>query len=128
MKIFLKRALELFFIFIFIIVVSFSGYLTSLHLKNNKIEVTPFVSNKLSKVIDKDGNNVLEIELTRNNNIKFEDLPDVFINALISAEDARFYSHNGIDLQRIISSLVTNVSQGKLQGGSTLTQQLIKKS
>ena len=42
------------------------------------------------------------------------------------AEDARFYSHDGIDLQRIISSLITNVSKGKLQGASTLTQQLIK--
>ena len=123
---FFKRSLELFFIFIFLIAITSSAYLTSLYLKNDKVEVSPLISNKISKVIDNDGNSVLEIELTNNNSIKYEDLPDVFINALISAEDARFYLHNGIDLQRIISSLITNVSKGKLQGASTLTQQLIK--
>lgn len=123
---FFKKSLELFFIFIFLITITSSAYLTSLYLKNDKVEVTPLISNKISKVIDNDGNSVLEIELTNNNSVKYEDLPDVFINALISAEDARFYLHSGIDLQRIISSLITNVSKGKLQGASTLTQQLIK--
>lgn len=122
----LKRTLELFFIFFLVISCCSAIYLSKLYLKNDDVEVTTLVSNKISKVLDKNGNSVLEIELTKTNSVTFEELPDVFINALISAEDARFFSHEGVDLQRIISSLVTNVSEGKLQGASTLTQQLIK--
>lgn len=81
---------------------------------------------KVSKILDAQGNVVYEINLTKDNNISYNDLPDVFINALISSEDARFYSHTGIDLQRIVSSLVTNITNNKSQGASTLTQQLIK--
>lgn len=122
----LKRSLELFFILFFLFYfVSFS-YLTSLWIKHKSIEVTTLTSNKTSNILDKNGNSVLQLELTHNNNITYSDLPDVFINALISAEDARFFSHNGIDLQRIISSLIANISTSSLQGGSTLTQQLIK--
>lgn len=122
----LKRTLELFFIFFLVVSCSGAIYLSKLYIENDDVRVSTLVSNKMSKVLDKNGNSVLEIELTKTNSITYDELPDVFINALISAEDARFFSHSGIDLQRIISSLVTNVSEGKLQGASTITQQLIK--
>lgn len=122
----LKRALELFFIFFLVVSCSGAIYLSKLYIENDDVSVSTLVSNKMSKVLDKNGNSVLEIELTKTNSVTYNELPDVFINALISAEDARFFSHSGIDLQRIISSLVTNVSEGKLQGASTITQQLIK--
>ena len=60
-------------------------------------------------------------------NIKYEDLPDVFINALISCEDVRYFMHEGIDLPRILSALKNDVlSMSLKEGASTLTQQLIK--
>ena len=126
LKKFFNKTLELFFISIFIISLITISYLSNLYLKKDKVQVTLLSSNKVSKILDKDGNSVVEIELIKNNPVKYDDLPDVFINALLSAEDARFYSHSGIDLQRIISSIITNISQGTLQGASTLTQQLIK--
>ena len=119
MKKILKRILELFFIFIFIITSFTTTYLIKQYNKSNKLEVTTLVKNKTSNILDKDGNIILKMEITKENNVKFNELPDVFINALISAEDARFFIHQGIDLQRIISSLITNVSKGKLQGAST---------
>ena len=122
----MKQTLELFFILFFILCSTSLVFLSKLYTKNNQVEVTPLVNNKISKVIDNNGNSVLEMELTKNNSVTFNQLPDVFINALISGEDARFFSHQGIDLQRIISSLAINISEGKLQGASTLTQQLIK--
>lgn len=126
MKKFFKRTLELFFISFFLITSLTTTYLIKQYNKNDKLEIVTLVNNKVSNIIDKEGNTILKLELTKENNVKFTDLPDVFINALISAEDARFFIHQGVDLQRIISSLVTNVSKGKLQGASTLTQQLIK--
>ena len=126
MKKALKITLELFFILFFIIAFSGISYISALFIKSKEASVVTLINNKVSTILDSDGNSTIEIELTKTNNVSFNQLPDVFINALISGEDARFFSHQGIDLQRIISSLLTNITTGSLQGGSTLTQQLIK--
>ena len=44
----------------------------------------------------------------------------------MAVEDARFYTHNGIDVKRIIGAFVKNFVSGSQQGGSTITQQIIK--
>ncbi|MEG2252067.1 MAG: transglycosylase domain-containing protein, partial [Clostridia bacterium] len=53
-------------------------------------------------------------------------MPEKLRNAFVAVEDARFYTHNGIDLKRIIGSFVNNFVSSTTQGGSTITQQLIK--
>lgn len=59
--------------------------------------------------------------------LKLEDVPDMFVKMLLLIEDRRYFSHWGIDPQSIARALFVNVTSGKtLQGGSTLTQQLVK--
>lgn len=59
--------------------------------------------------------------------IKYESIPQSLIKALIAVEDRNFYEHYGVDPIGIIRSVITNLLAGKIkQGGSTLTQQLIK--
>lgn len=59
-------------------------------------------------------------------NITYEQIPQVTIDAFLAIEDSRFYSHNGFDLPRFISSALNNLREGDLsQGGSTLTMQAI---
>ena len=53
-------------------------------------------------------------------------IPENLKNAFVAVEDARFYSHEGIDIKRIIGAFVSNLSSTSTQGGSTITQQLIK--
>lgn len=53
-------------------------------------------------------------------------MPDCLKNAFVAVEDARFYTHPGVDLKRIIGAFVSNLTSGGIQGGSTITQQLIK--
>lgn len=56
-------------------------------------------------------------------------VPKDMQNAFIAVEDARFYDHKGIDLKGITRAAVKGLTSGKLsQGGSTITQQLIKNS
>ncbi len=59
--------------------------------------------------------------------VALKDVPQALIQALISTEDTRFYSHHGIDVRGIARALYRNLRTGKIvEGGSTLTQQLAK--
>lgn len=55
-----------------------------------------------------------------------EDVPQPLIDALIATEDRSFYQHKGISLRGIARAVVNNFSGRSMQGGSTITQQLIK--
>ncbi|HXG92433.1 MAG TPA: PBP1A family penicillin-binding protein [Blastocatellia bacterium] len=59
--------------------------------------------------------------------VAFSDIPETLRNAILAVEDRRFFSHNGIDWRGILRALWTDVNEGGIvQGGSTITQQLIK--
>ena len=53
-------------------------------------------------------------------------IPTTLRNAFVAVEDARFYTHSGVDLKRIVGAFVSNLTSSGTQGGSTITQQLIK--
>lgn len=61
--------------------------------------------------------------------IKYEDLPDVLIDAVTATEDVRFFDHNGIDPKRIGGAIRANFTSGfGSQGASTITQQVVERA
>ncbi|MGQ9896163.1 MAG: penicillin-binding protein 1A [Acidobacteriota bacterium] len=60
--------------------------------------------------------------------IEFQDLPKVLVQSVIAVEDRRFFDHRGIDLRGLARAIYRNFMDrdGGLQGGSTITQQLVK--
>lgn len=58
--------------------------------------------------------------------VEYNELPQNLINALVAIEDRRFYTHHGVDWIRTAKSALTTFTGGRTQGGSTITQQLIK--
>ncbi|MDR3086328.1 MAG: transglycosylase domain-containing protein [Christensenellaceae bacterium] len=58
--------------------------------------------------------------------VSFEEIPEKLYMAYVSVEDTRFFTHNGIDIKRIAGAFVSNLRNESVQGGSTITQQLIK--
>ncbi len=73
------------------------------------------------------GNELAKYYGTENREVvSLDAIPMNLQNAFIAVEDTRFYSHNGIDLKRIGGALISNLTTSGTQGGSTITQQLIK--
>lgn len=63
----------------------------------------------------------------KENYTKVEEIPQIYINAVISVEDHRFYSHSGIDVISIGRAVVNDIKAlDFVEGGSTITQQLSK--
>lgn len=103
------------------------------------IKTTPMVDAELfrtmgfnSYVYDADGNIIAELKREENRVwINYEEIPEMLIESYIALEDKRFLEHKGIDFRRIGRAVLT---YGKkllgadvdIQGGSTITQQLIK--
>ncbi|MGX7203643.1 PBP1A family penicillin-binding protein [Enterococcus pingfangensis] len=82
-----------------------------------------------SKLYDSDGNIFEDLGAEKREKVSATKIPQELDDAIVSVEDRRFFKHNGVDPVRIMGSLVHNVTNdGGLQGGSTLTQQLVKLS
>ncbi len=58
--------------------------------------------------------------------VPIEDIPQPLIDALVATEDRSFYQHKGVSLRGIARAVLANLQGGSMQGGSTITQQLIK--
>ncbi|MDR1905797.1 MAG: transglycosylase domain-containing protein, partial [Clostridiales bacterium] len=59
--------------------------------------------------------------------VKYSGIPEDIIKAFVAAEDKRFFSHNGVDILRILGAIRNDIKAGALkEGASTINQQLIK--
>ena len=83
-----------------------------------------------SRVYSEDNRLIAEYALEKRLFIPFESVPDKVVNAFLSAEDKNFFSHPGIDAKGILRAIIKNlknISQNKrLEGASTITQQVAK--
>src|SRR5882762_10179567 len=81
----------------------------------------------VTRIYADDGQTVIgEFALEKRIPLKYEEIPPVLKNAILAVEDVRFYDHIGIDPIRIMGAAWKNLTTDKVEGGSTLTQQLSK--
>ena len=84
---------------------------------------------KTSFIYDAEGNLITDYKGTEDRiMVSIDEIPTMLQNAFIAIEDARFFTHNGVDVKRIVGAFVSNISSSSVQGGSTITQQLIKQT
>lgn len=80
-----------------------------------------------SQLLDRNGKLIYEIYTDkRRTSVSIKEIPDYLKKATLAIEDANFYKHGGFDFRGILRGLWRTVVERRLQGGSTLTQQLVK--
>ena len=91
-----------------------------------ELSETKLVATTSSKIYDNKNELVADLGAERRVNAQSNEIPTDLVNAIVSIEDHRFFNHRGIDSIRIFGAFLRNLRSNGLQGGSTLTQQLIK--
>lgn len=80
-----------------------------------------------SKILAADGTLLASLFVENREVVSYAELPTVLVDAVIAAEDQRFWFHEGVDAKAILRAAVANAGSGKVvQGGSTITQQYVK--
>ncbi|MCC6825675.1 MAG: PBP1A family penicillin-binding protein [Acidobacteria bacterium] len=111
---------------------SMTGVLASYYLNNSRysVEVSALATYRppqVTTIYADDGETVLaEFAIEKRIPIKIQDVPDRVTDALLAIEDYRFRDHIGIDPYRIIGAVFRNITTGRTEGASTITQQLAK--
>jgi len=122
----------LLFLIIFGSAVIFGGLLgLYLSVRNTLPDVSAletFEPKILTTIYGDDGKVVKEIGIEKRVIISYNEIPDILIKAILATEDPRFFKHRGIDFRGILRAIKENfrnvLRRRKLQGGSTITQQL----
>jgi len=99
----------------------------------DSFDISKLDSQEITKFWDKNGNLFYKLGSSSSDNgwrenVTYDDLPQVLVDAVVAAEDSRFFEHNGFDLPRIVKAVVGNFTGSTYSGASTITQQIIKKS
>jgi len=113
------------FFLIFIFTISFYFFiLKDLPKPTNLINRQPSLS---TKIFDRNGQLLFTFYKDQNRSlVKLEDIPEHFKLATLAIEDSQFYNHKGFSWKGILRSLNQIIFKQQLQGGSTITQQLVK--
>lgn len=95
-----------------------------------QITRTALSSDNSTKIYDSTGKVISRLGSQNRDYVKSDKIPATLKQAVVSIEDRRFYKHHGVDPIRIVGAALSNLTGSSLgmQGGSTLTQQLVKLS
>ena len=125
LRVYIKRGYLIFILFLFIFFSMFYFFILK-GLPSPK-DLTTRDQEISTKIYDRNGILLYTIYKDKNRTpVKLSQVPNQVRLATLAAEDAEFYDHSGFSIRGMIRALKKNISEGKLQGGSTITQQLVK--
>lgn len=80
-----------------------------------------------SIIYDRNNNKIAELGIEKRENVTYDELPDVLVDAIVATEDSKFFQHSGIDMLRFGKAVVGQLlGHSDAGGGSTLTMQIVK--
>jgi len=108
---------------------TFDGLVQEYFPETDAVELRLPDLSEVSRIFTEDGTLLSELHDGRNSEpVRFDDIPDTVVYAILAAEDGEFFDHDGIDFESIFSAFIDNLRSDSTRGGSTITQQVIKKN
>ncbi len=109
---------------------AFSAFIVYVKIQADpKFETTNLNTLEISRIYDKDGNEIAKLGSEKREKVKYEELPEILVDAIIATEDSRFFQHNGLDAPRFAKAIIGQITRGAEAGGaSTLSMQVVKNS
>lgn len=129
----LKHTLNFFLIIFMIIMIvgalSCLSFCVYIIVKSPEFEVEKLYRSASTTILDINGDVIAELGVEKRENVTYDQLPEIVVDAVVATEDSRFFQHAGIDLLRFgKASLGQLLGQSGAGGGSTLTMQIAKNS
>ena len=125
---FLKTILIIFLVFAIIGIISAGAFF--IYIAKNasgKFDTEKLKYKESTILYDSDGNEFAKLGKQKRENVEYDDVAEVFIDALIATEDSRFFQHNGVDIARFSKAAIKQLlGQDDAGGGSTISMQVIK--
>jgi len=126
----MKKLLVITLLILFLLFVGFTSFVISLYIDTNKDFQTLISGNYFptpTTVYDSSGHRIAIFGAQRREIVSFDQISNNMKKAILAAEDARFYEHGPISFRAIGRALFEDIIHGRIvQGGSTITQQLVK--
>ncbi|WP_373323169.1 transglycosylase domain-containing protein [Alkalihalobacterium chitinilyticum] len=122
-----KRLLLSILVLLVAIGLGFIIYFSIILAGNYVVDDKKLVMHSSSSLVDEDGNLLTKLFIENRQLVSIQQVPQHVQDAFVAIEDARFYDHQGIDFRAITRALYRDIRAGaKVEGGSTITQQLAK--
>ncbi|AIU81153.1 MULTISPECIES: transglycosylase domain-containing protein [Bacillus] len=103
------------------------GYIIIIFLGHYVIDEKKLILHASSKIVDQNGDEIASLYTENREPVSIQQVPEDVRDAFIAVEDKRFYEHHGIDVKSVGRAVFRDVlAGGKVEGGSTITQQLAK--
>ena len=130
----IKYFKKIFILTIFLSVISITGIVSILWYYSNDLPDYKFLKNYKppisSKLYSNDGQLLSEFSSEKRIFVPYNSIPSLVVNSFLSAEDKNFFKHPGVDAKGVLRAIVNNVSNliasRRLEGASTITQQVAK--
>ena len=103
-------------VFIFIIGFVFMIYII---ISAPDFDVDNLYTKESSIIYDSEGNEIARLGTENRERVTYDDLPEVFVDALVASEDSRFFQHNGVDMARFIKATIGQLAGNSGAGGAS---------
>ena len=121
-----KKILLGFLIFFLICIILGIAFFIFIAVTAGKFDPDKLYSKEASTLLDNEGNVFAKLGTQMRQKIKYEDMSEELVNAIIATEDSRFFEHNGFDLPRFMKASFGQLLGKNAGGASTLTMQVSK--
>ena len=122
-----KKILIAFLIFIIVMILLGTCFMIYIAISAGKFDPNKLATQDQTVVYDANNEVIDTLGLEKRESVKYEELPQVLVDAIIATEDSRFFQHNGVDMPRFLKASVMQLLGNSDAGGaSTLTMQVSK--